>query len=102
VTLDGGMTDALAARLTEALAGRLEIGEVLGVGGFGVVFKAHDPLLQRDVAIKALHPGLVQDPASAERLLDEARLVATAERLTTTSIPAAYPARSRAAASRSS
>jgi len=73
------MTDALAARLTEALAGRLEIGEVLGVGGFGVVFKAHDPLLQRDVAIKALHPGLVQDPASAERLLDEARLVATAE-----------------------
>lgn len=77
------MSDAavrqLADRLTSALAGRLEVGDPLGVGGFGVVFRGRDPLLNREVAIKALHPRLGEHAEAALRLLDEARLVATAE-----------------------
>ncbi|MEZ4412535.1 MAG: serine/threonine-protein kinase [Gemmatimonadales bacterium] len=69
----------LRSRLAAALGTRLELGELLGVGGFAAVFRARDPLLSRDVAIKALDPALVLDDTAADRLLDEARLVATAE-----------------------
>lgn len=69
----------LRSRLAGVLGTRLELGELLGTGGFAAVFRARDPLLNRDVAIKALDPALVRDGASADRLLDEARLVATAE-----------------------
>ncbi len=70
---------AVATRLQGALGNRLEVGSLLGVGGFAAVFRARDPLLHRDVAIKALDPTLVLDDSAADRLLDEARLVATAE-----------------------
>ena len=69
----------LQARLAGVLGTRLALGELLGTGGFAAVFRARDPLLNRDVAIKALDPTLVRDDAAADRLLDEARLVATAE-----------------------
>ncbi|TFG45466.1 MAG: hypothetical protein E4H41_04995, partial [Gemmatimonadales bacterium] len=65
----------LKERLATTLGARLELGELLGVGGFAAVFRARDPLLNRDVAIKALDPKLVLDDAAADRLLDEARLV---------------------------
>jgi len=77
--MDDARLVQLKARLTAALGARLEPGELLGVGGFAAVFRARDTLLNRDVAIKALDPALVLDGASADRLLDEARLVATAE-----------------------
>ncbi len=68
----------LRERLQRVLAGRFELGDLLGVGGFAAVFRARDVVLGRDVAIKALEP-----PASAgddiDRSLDEARLVATIE-----------------------
>lgn len=72
-------TKHLATLLRNALGSRLMLGELLGVGGFAAVFRARDPLLNRDVAIKALDPALVLDDKAADRLLDEARLVATAE-----------------------
>lgn len=77
--MDEARTATIATRLKAALGERLEIGEVLGIGGFAAVFRGHDPLLHRDVAIKALDPALVLDHAAADHLLDEARLVATAE-----------------------
>jgi serine/threonine-protein kinase len=54
----------------------LELGEVLGSGGMGVVFKARQPTLDRDVAVKLLRESHLGDPEQRDRLLQEARAVA--------------------------
>ncbi len=48
----------------------------LGEGGMGVVYKGYHQDLDLDVAIKFLHPHLVQRSSAAERFLREARLAA--------------------------
>lgn len=53
--------------------GRYLIGERLGRGGMATVFKAHDPDIGRDVAIKFLHGALCQDEEYHARFLREAR-----------------------------
>jgi serine/threonine-protein kinase len=54
--------------------GRYQIVRALGTGGFGQVFEAKDPALERHVAIKRLLAA--QDDAMRERFLREARAVA--------------------------
>ncbi len=56
--------------------GRYRIERVLGKGGFGAVYLAHDSQLQRLVAIKVPHRRLVDGPQAAEAYLAEARTVA--------------------------
>ena len=56
--------------------GSYEILEPLGRGGMGEVYRAHDSRLRRDVAVKLVHPHLL-DPSSVERLHREARALAT-------------------------
>jgi len=46
--------------------------KVLGKGGFGLVYQAHDDQLQRLVAIKVPHPERVRKPEDAEAYLTEA------------------------------
>ncbi|CAN5275159.1 hypothetical protein BH11PLA2_BH11PLA2_31280 [soil metagenome] len=53
-----------------------EILEVLGRGGFGIVFKAFDEKLHRVVAIKAMAPHLAATSPPRKRFLREARAVA--------------------------
>jgi serine/threonine protein kinase len=56
--------------------GRYCVERVLGQGAFGLVYLARDDQLQRPVAIKVPHPGLVASAADAEAYLAEARAVA--------------------------
>ncbi len=58
-----------------ATLGRFRIGRALGAGGMGVVYEAHDPQLQRRVAIKLLHAEASGEVLRAQ-LLREARAMA--------------------------
>ena len=51
----------------ELVLGRYRLGERLGAGGFGVVWRAHDELLHRDVAVKRIHIGPDCDSERATR-----------------------------------
>jgi serine/threonine protein kinase len=54
----------------------LDVLEVLGHGGMGVVYKGRQPLLDRLVAIKVLRPDFQADDGFQERFLREARTLA--------------------------
>ena len=69
----------LRPKLEAALGAQLQLGALLGQGGFAAVFRAHDPFLERDVAIKVLDPSLAVDAAREEQFLHEARTIAAAE-----------------------
>ena len=79
-------TPALAAGAAEHAAGRSLVGRrlgsysiqsVLGVGGMGEVYRAHDTTLGRDVAIKVLPDLWLADPERRARFEREARILAS-------------------------
>ena len=57
--------------------GPYEIVASLGAGGMGEVYRARDPRLNRDVAIKMLPEGLSQDPERLARFRREAQVLAS-------------------------
>jgi serine/threonine protein kinase len=57
--------------------GRYRIEDLLGKGGFGCVYLAHDDQLQRRVAIKVPHAKLVAQATDAQAHLTEARAIAS-------------------------
>src|SRR5688572_23209886 len=54
---------------------RYSIQSVLGAGGFGYVYKAHDASLNRIVALKVLNSSVLRDQESKQRFLREARII---------------------------
>src|SRR6187551_2494630 len=60
----------------EVLSDRYELEELVGTGGMSSVFRAHDRLLDRKVALKVLHEQYTADEDYVERFRREARAVA--------------------------
>jgi serine/threonine-protein kinase len=55
---------------------RFRLEEEIGSGGMSTVYRAHDPTLERSVAIKLMHRDISSDPDQLERFRREARAVA--------------------------
>jgi tetratricopeptide (TPR) repeat protein/tRNA A-37 threonylcarbamoyl transferase component Bud32 len=55
-------------------AGRYELLDEIARGGMGIIYRATDTVLRREVAVKVLQPRLVPTAAAARRFIDEARI----------------------------
>ena len=69
---------SLAPAETEAVPG-YELAEVIGEGAFGSVYRAVQPSVGREVAVKVIRPELADDPRFVQRFEVEAQLVARIE-----------------------
>ncbi|MFE9694582.1 serine/threonine-protein kinase [Micromonospora sp. NPDC005806] len=58
------------------LGGRYELEQRVGIGGMSEVWRAHDLVLDRTVAVKLISPGLDEEATSVERIRAEARSAA--------------------------
>jgi len=59
-----------------AAVGRFQVRARLGQGAFGAVYRAYDPQLDREVALKVPLPGTLDTPERVKRFLREARAAA--------------------------
>jgi serine/threonine protein kinase len=59
--------------LGRTIAGRYVVEEKIGGGGMGVIYRGRHQVIDRDVAIKFMHPRFTQDAKSRQRFLGEAR-----------------------------
>jgi ABC-type branched-subunit amino acid transport system substrate-binding protein len=74
----GGPGSPAAGELAAGTAlGHYRIEQLIGRGGMGVVYRAHDLVLDRKLALKLLAPELVEDAAFRERFLRESRIAAS-------------------------
>ena len=55
--------------------GRYRIEEEIGAGGMGVVYRAYDEKLERNLALKVLSPGTLNDEEARKRFRNEARIL---------------------------
>ena len=57
--------------------GRYQVGELIGKGSTATIYKARDPILSRDVAVKVIHQYLCHQPGFIERIEREAHTLAS-------------------------
>jgi serine/threonine protein kinase len=74
------MSSSSAGAEDRIVAGRYRLSRVVGRGGMGVLWAAHDEMLGREVAVKELRPAIgengEQDEVARDRALREARAAA--------------------------
>lgn len=63
-------------RLRVSLGDEFEVLSRLGAGAFGTVWRARDLSLEREVAVKVMHPHIARDDRAVTQFLREARLAA--------------------------
>ena len=72
--------DSVAAPLSSisrgTRIGHYEVINLLGMGGMGQVYRAHDAVLHRDIALKVLPPSFAVDAGRQSRLMREAQVLA--------------------------
>ena len=71
-----GVSPAGASMIGRRIGG-FEVRALIGIGGLGEVYRAHDSRLGRDVAIKVLPPAFATDAHRLARFRREARLLAS-------------------------
>jgi serine/threonine-protein kinase len=71
-----GGTQDLMQRLQRLVEGKYKVERMLGKGGMGAVFLAHDLTLEREVAIKVLPPDISMDEHIVKRFQQEAKTAA--------------------------
>lgn len=59
--------------------GSYRILQILGVGGMGIAFRAEDPALRRQVALKVMKPSVAMNRSAKDRFLREAQFTAAIE-----------------------
>jgi Protein kinase domain len=69
----------LRQRLQAALGEQFTVGSLLGQGGFAMVYRARDHVLNRDVAVKVMDTAGAPSPTLAERFVREAQTIARLE-----------------------
>ncbi|HYV96610.1 MAG TPA: protein kinase [Gemmatimonadaceae bacterium] len=68
--------DLMLEKIRSSTVGEYEVRGLLGRGGMASVFVAYDLTLNRKVALKVMHPGLLGDAGMRERFRLEARMAA--------------------------
>jgi len=71
VTGPSGGAPSSALNPGTLLGNRYKITDILGVGGMGIVYRARDETLERDVALKVIRPELTENPEIMERFRRE-------------------------------
>jgi murein DD-endopeptidase MepM/ murein hydrolase activator NlpD len=71
-----GLTGGASPLLRGTVVGRFVVLDLLGAGGMGVVYTAHDPELARDIALKVLGPRVKDMSHARAHLLAEAQAMA--------------------------
>jgi tetratricopeptide (TPR) repeat protein len=72
----GGDTSMALAAAPPATAPRYVLGDEIARGGMGVIYRATDSVLGREVAVKALQDKFAPGSGTARRFADEARITA--------------------------
>lgn len=70
------MTDTESTPAVRVIAGRYQLGQLLGRGGMADVYAGTDARLGRQVAVKLLKPSLANDPSFRTRFRQEAQAAA--------------------------